>query len=183
MGTMFEYQVNEEVKLKIFEVRHAELLFNLTNENRKYLGEWLPFVETTTKVDQSKAFIQKSLEKFAKGNGFDLGIWLNNQLVGTIGFHYIDDFNKKTSIGYYLSEHAQKKGIMTACVKALLKYAFEELNLHRVEIRVATGNKKSQAIPERLGFTKEGVIRGVEKLNGEFVDHVVYGILKDEFKA
>jgi len=71
---------------------------------------------------------------------------------------------------------------MTDTVKALLQYAFEVLQLHKVEIRAAEGNQKSRAIPERLGFVKEGTIRAAEWLYDHYVDHVVYGLLVSEWQ-
>ncbi len=72
---------------------------------------------------------------------------------------------------------------MTKTVKALMHYAFEELQLNKVEIRAAVGNVKSRAIPERLNFTIEGTIRDAEWLYDRYVDHVVYGMLVKEWQA
>lgn len=65
----------------------------------------------------------------------------------------------------------------------MVDYAFNELNLNRVEIRCAVENKKSRAIPERLHFVNEGCIRQAEWLYDHYVDHIVYGMLKEEWKA
>ena len=111
------------------------------------------------------------------------GIWYDNELVGVIGFHYLDLVNKCMSIGYYLAQHFQKKGIMTVCTKVLIKYVFEEFDINRVEIQMSTRNPKSRAIPERLGFTQEGVLRSNERLRGEFSDSYVYSLLRDEYEA
>ena len=67
---MFSYQINKNIKLKILEEREAEQLFKLVDNNRKYLAEFLPFVEHTNKVEDSKTFIQSSLQQFARGDGF-----------------------------------------------------------------------------------------------------------------
>ena len=53
---------------------------------------------------------------------------------------------------------------MTACTKVLIRYVFEEFDINRVEIQMSTRNPKSKAIPERLGFTQEGVLRSNERL-------------------
>lgn len=71
---------------------------------------------------------------------------------------------------------------MTRVAKALTDYALLELNMNRVEIRVASGNEKSAAIPKRLGFKEEGTIRCAEWLYDHYVDHTIYGILADEWK-
>ena len=152
---MFGYEVNEHVTLKILEEREAEQLFKLVDSNRDYLGEFLPFVEYTTEVAHSKKFIQSALEQFTRCDGFHCGIWSNKELIGVIGLHYLDLVNKTTSIGYYLAEDFQKKGIMTKCTKALIRYVYEEYDINRIEIRMSTKNKKSRAIPTRLGFTQE----------------------------
>lgn len=89
--------------------------------------------------------------------------------------------NKSTSIGYWLGERYQGKGIMTKSCKSFIEYAFKELNLNKIEIRCAEQNFRSRAIPERLGFVKEGIIREAEWLNDHFVSHVVYGILAREW--
>lgn len=180
---MFVFKVNEDVTLKILEEREADKLFNLVDQSRSYLAEWLPFVAYTNQVEDSRKFIQAALRQFASGNGFHCGIWIEDQLVGVIGLHYIDNVNKKTSIGYYLGENHQKKGIMTQCTKALIDYAFNELKLNRVEIRASVENKKSQAIPERLGFTREGRLRSEEKVQGQFKDSFVYSLLKSEWQS
>ena len=96
----------------------------------------------------------KILEQFIDGNGFHCGIWSNKELIGVIGLHYLDLVNKTTSIGYYLAEDFQKKGIMTKCTKALIRYVYEVYDINRIEIRMSTKNKKSRAIPIRLGFTQ-----------------------------
>lgn len=99
-----------------------------------------------------------------------------------IGVHYIDRANRKASIGYWLGEQFQGLGLMTKACKACIDYLFDEQHLHRVEIRCAVENKRSRAIPERLGFTNEGTIRESEWLYDHFVDHVVYGMLSREWK-
>lgn len=69
---------------------------------------------------------------------------------------------------------------MTRACEALVNFSLRDLGLHRVEIRCAEENVKSRAIPERLGFVKEGFLREVEWLHDHYVDHVVYSKLSGE---
>jgi ribosomal-protein-serine acetyltransferase len=80
-----------------------------------------------------------------------------------------------------LGAEFEGKGIMVRSCRALTDRLFKDLKMNRVEIRVAPGNKKSRAIPEKLGFTEEGVLREFEKLYFEFVDNAVYSMLAKEW--
>ena len=102
---------------------------------------------------------------------------------GLVGFKDFDDSNHKIEIGYWLSQYQQGNGIMTRSVDALLDYAFEQLNMNRVQIKVAVDNKKSNRIPQKLGFKFEGVERDGELLaDNKYTDINVYSLLKKEYK-
>ena len=122
------------------------------------------------------------MKQFSDNNGFQAGIWYDGSLAGVIGFHKIDWNNKSTSIGYWLGNDYVGLGLMTKSVEAFVDYALKELQLNRVEIRAAVENVKSRAIPERLGFQEEGLIRQAEWLYDHYVDHVVYGMLASDWK-
>lgn len=178
---MFSIRVDEQLQLALLEKRHAARIFELTDQSRDYLKQWLPWVDMTKTVADSERFIDMTRKRYFDNNGFDLAIVYNGEIVGLVGLHFIDWSNKRTSIGYWLGEGYQRKGIMTRAVKALTTYCFEELGMNRIEIRVVPQNVKSRAIPERLGYKIEGTVRQYELLNGEFFDHHIYGMLKNEW--
>ena len=89
--------------------------------------------------------------------------------------------NRSTNIGYWLGERYRGSGVMMKSCQAFVEYAFRKLNINRVEIRCAEKNLRSRAIPERLGFVNEGMIREAEWLYDHYVDHVVYGVLAREW--
>ncbi|WP_102271950.1 GNAT family N-acetyltransferase [Cytobacillus massiliigabonensis] len=174
---MFTLKVDQEIELQLFQLHHAEELYHLVDANRNHLREWLPWVDSMSSPSQYHTIIPTWLKQFMDNNGFNAGIRYKGILVGSIGFHQIDWNSRQTSIGYYLASGCEGKGIMTRSVQALLNYAFLDLNLNRVEIRCGIGNSKSRAIPERLGFIQEGIIRDGEFLYDHYHDLVVYGML------
>ena len=180
---MFLHKIDENISLKLIELKDAEMIFKLIDDSRKYLREWLPWVDTTTKIEHTKGFIQSCLKGHVQNNTLQTVILVNGEIVGLAGYVLINRLNKTAYIGYWLGEKFQGNGIMTKVAKALTEYAFSELNLDKVEIRVATKNNKSKKIPERLGFVKEGCIRQVEWLYDHYVDHSVYGMLSKEWKG
>ena len=104
---------------------------------------------------------------------------LSHEIFG-IGYNLIDQASGIGHLGYWLGQEYIGKGIMTKAVKDLIRLGFEHWPMQKVEIRCAVKNRKSRAIPERLGFTNEGTIRSAEKVYDRYNDHVVYGMLKDE---
>lgn len=177
---MFTYKVNEHTELKLLELRHTEELFAVTKASSKSLREWLPWVDFIDTSEDSKKFILGTMKQFSDNNGFQAGIWYKGELAGVIGLHKINWMNQSTSIGYWLGEKFTGKGIMTSCCSAVVDYCFQELALHRVEIRAATENYRSSAVPARLGFQKEGCLRDAEWINGKFVDHYVFSLLNEK---
>jgi ribosomal-protein-serine acetyltransferase len=179
---MFYFKIDEDIQLKLLEIGVAEELYLLTDKDRSYLREWLPWVDGTKSAEDTKAFIQSTLKQISENNGFQAGIFYKGNIAGCIGLHGIDWSNKKTTIGYWLGAEYQGKGIMSQACKAIIDHVFVYLKLNRVEIRAATFNKKSRAIPERLSFKNEGEVRQVEWINDHYVDHVIYGMLAGDWK-
>ncbi|MFQ5943667.1 MAG: GNAT family N-acetyltransferase [Anaerolineales bacterium] len=175
---MLEIPADDKIVLRSVELRDADDLFPLTDASRQYLREWLPWVDSTRTVDDTRAFVDSALEQQANNDGFHCTIWYEEKLVGMIGLGHIDWANRKTEIGYWLGEEFQGNGIMTKSCQSLVSYLFDEIELNRVTIRVAVGNKRSRAIPERLGFVEEGTIRDAEWLYDHYVDSVIYGLLQ-----
>lgn len=180
---MFTYKMNEKIELKMLTPQDTEPLFMLTDQSRASLKEWLPFIDYTKTSADTASFITATMKQFSDNNGFQAGIWYEGKLAGVIGFHKIDWNNQSTSIGYWLGKGFEGSRLMTQSVKAFVNHAIVELGLNRVEIRAAVKNKKSRAIPERLGFTEEGCIRQAEWLYDHYVDHVVYGILAEDWNV
>ncbi|HEX6994679.1 MAG TPA: GNAT family protein [Gammaproteobacteria bacterium] len=179
---MFPYRLDAEITLDLLAPRHAQELYDVVDRNREQLRPWMPWVDTTRSVDDIKAFIATTLSQVATDNGFHTAIRAHGRIVGIIGVHRIDWANKSTSLGYWLAQDAQGKGIMTRACTAYIDYLFGELQLHRIEIHCATENLRSRAIPERLGFASEGIARDAEWVNDRFVSHVVYSLLSSEWR-
>lgn len=174
--------LEEGLSLELLRPVHAAELLRLIDSNREHLRPWLPWVDRTNVEADVVAFIEKGLRRFADGKGFELGVCRQSGIVGVIGMHGVDETNRRAEIGYWLSRSAEGHGWMTKACRAVVEHAFGELRMHRMEIRCATANLRSQAIPERLDFRREGVLREAECHGDTYVDLVVYGALASEWK-
>nr|WP_154892397.1 GNAT family N-acetyltransferase [Paenibacillus xylanexedens] len=176
-------KVDDFLYLSLLETKDAAELFHLIDRNREHIGKWLKFPSMTVEMEDSKAFIEGTRMRYAKDEGYWLGIWSEDHLVGSIGYLYLDQENKKTEIGYWLGQEYEGKGFITKSIKLLIDYAFDELQFNKIEIGAAADNAKSRAIPEKLGFTREGELRDYEYINGRFLDRVIYGLKAAEWRA
>ncbi len=158
-------------------------LFALVDANRAYLREWMPWLDGTQREDDTRAWAAVESEKASAGRGVQFVIVEHGRLAGVVGFHEIGWDHGQVELGYWLAEDRQGRGLMTRSVRTLVGMAFENLGLNRVGIRVATGNTRSRAIPERLGFRHEGVVRQGERLYDRYVDLDVYSLLVSEWSG
>jgi len=173
--------IDPEVSLKRLEMDDVTELFDLIQKNKNYLRQWMSWADSTKTPEDIKEFIQKTIDQFEKSLGPQFVIIVKKSIVGVIGFHPIDKANHIAEIGYWLTEDQQGNGIMTNCCKVLIKHAFENLNINRLQIPAAEHNTKSRSIPERLGLQFEGILRERENLYGNFVNHAMYSMLKSEY--
>lgn len=178
MNKRREIIVDSDLRLKEIGLEDAEPIYRTIEREREYLGEWLPFVDFTLNMTDTQAFVQSILNSGKKN--FTCAIYYQSQFVGLIGLKDIDSYNRKTEIGYWISEAFQHKGIVTRSCRAIIEFAFNVLEINRIQIKVATGNLKSLHVAERLGFTREGIERQGELLSNGFTDLVVFGLLKNE---
>ena len=177
------FRIDDSIALRVLRDDDARELFALTDANRAFLRVWLPWLDAVTEEADTASFIEVTSAQREAGRGPTFAILERGAIVGIVGFRPIDRVNRVGEIGYWLAAASQGRGIMTKCCRFVVRYAFLTLDLNRVEIASATGNLSSRAIPERLGFKLEGVLRAREDLYGTFVDHAVYSQLRGEFDA
>lgn len=172
-------RVNHKIRLELINTSMAEIVFQTIDRDREFLKKWLPFVNHTNQIDDTKAFIETVTQS---NNTSDLvyTIWYNEEFAGLIGFKDTDWVNHKTELGYWLAEKMQRKGIITACVEKLIRFAFQKQKMNRIQIKVAEGNMASEKIPTKLGFVYEGTERQGEHHQNGYVNLKIYSKLKHE---
>jgi ribosomal-protein-serine acetyltransferase len=172
--------IAEGAQLCLWETGDAAELTEAIAANREHLTTWLPWAETHGFQD-SVEFLELQRLQVEANDGFDAALLVDGQIAGGVGFHRVDWVNRSTSIGYWLAADAQGRGLMTSAVSALLDFAFFEWELHRVVIEVVVGNERSRAIPERLGFRQEAILREAKLVRGKHQDTRLYAMLGPEW--
>ncbi len=174
---MFSRKITPNLEIRLSLPQYADEIFAVTDSNRSFLREWLPWLDSVNKSDDTRNFIREQLHRFARGEAIHVTIFSEGAVAGVAGYNEIDSVNGIGYIGYWLAEKYNGKGIMTRVVLDLITIARDDLKLQKVDIRCATENTRSRAIPERLGFTHEGTLRRAERVYDEWLDHEVYALL------
>lgn len=178
-----ELYPDDELILRPWSFKDAGAMRELIAENEAHLAAWLPWVQERASKKGAEDFIHNCrFSTLGSGNAF-YGIWENGTLVGEIARINNSPHNRFCFMSYWLAASAQGRGIVMRSAVCLLAHNFRDLDMNRVEIRVATGNNRSLAVVEKLGFKREGLLRQAELIGDEFMDHEVFSMLRDEWKA
>lgn len=104
-----------------------------------------------------------------------------NECIGQIAYFLVDSKNHFAEIEYCIGSAFQCRGYATEATKAVIKYGFEKMNLHKVQICTKTINIPSKRVIEKCGFTYEGTLRDYFYMNGEYVGRLYFSILRSEY--
>jgi ribosomal-protein-serine acetyltransferase len=176
-------KIDESLRLELTAEKHALPLYHAVDKNREHLSAYLSWVGKMQSAEDFQIYINNCELLYQHGEEVSFVIISNEEVVGRIGLHHIYIANKNAAIGYWLTKNCEGKGIITKSCEMLINYGFQELSLHRIEIKAAVENSRSRAIPEKFHFIKEGILRQAEWVNNKFLDIVLYSILQNEWFA
>jgi ribosomal-protein-serine acetyltransferase len=161
---------------------NAEALAEFVRRNVDHLRRYLPAVAALNTAEVARAHLAQAAGRAARDEVLEWYLFSDGALCGAVRLNKIEVGNRKVSIAYLLGADYQGRGFASLSVHAFLRFCFGELGMNRVELTCATSNWRSARVAERAGFVREGVLRQAECLDGVFVDHYVYGLLRSEYR-
>lgn len=173
-----DFDLGEGVRIRTLDPGDARSLLDLVEANRERLRPWMSWEPTTRSTADTLAFIERA--RASASDAEANGIWVEGSLVGTMGLS-MDTRENSGEIGYWIGGTHEGRGIVTRGCRRFLDEAFGAFGLHRVELKAATGNVRSQAVAERLGMVREAVLRDAARVHDGYLDLVVFSILEHEW--
>jgi RimJ/RimL family protein N-acetyltransferase len=158
---LFEELRGARIVVRPYRESDAQDLFEAVAESRDHIRPWLPFADAHQTIEESRDWIIQMMAHWLLREDLILGMWeaATNRYLGGTGLHAHDwDFGY-FEIGYWIRPSAEGHGYVTEAVRLLANYAFDTLKANRLEIRCDELNVRSAAIPQRLGFVREGRLR------------------------
>lgn len=162
-------------------VRRGDLdaLDQAIQETLHELVQWLPWAHPGHQRADTRRYLRGARLARARSSAFEYVIAerAGGAVVGIVSLHRLDWSRLSCGLGYWVRASRQRRGYATEAARAAVDHGFRQLRLHRIEAHVALDNYASQRVPEKLGFTHEGVARENEFVNGRWLDHIQYGIV------
>ena len=134
-------------------------------------------------IEEAKQFLREDLESDAKGNSLCWAVTFKgeDELIGKCIMFNFSPKNYRAEIGYILNRKYWRRGLMRQALEALIDFAFNDLNLHRLEADTDTENTGSMALLENLGFKREGLFRERWYVYDQWADSAMYGLLNPDW--
>jgi ribosomal-protein-serine acetyltransferase len=175
-GMMLSLSLGDGAELRALEPWQAAEFAAYVDEARAHLAPWLPWATSVTDEATAREFLQRYADRQAMDEGRIYGIWLDGRLVGGTLFRIFEVASGVCELGVWLAPAAQGRGLVTRAARHMIDWAFAR-GLQRVEWYCAVDNKPSIAVAQRLGMTREGVLRSAFLVNGTRQDVEVWSLL------
>lgn len=178
---VFPTLTTERLILKAYAPSFAQDLFEIRTSEQV-----LEYMDSPKHQDlaESRQMIERVIDDYAAGNGLSWAITLKGQseMIGYFGFWRLDKDNFRGEIGYALKPAYWGQGIMSEAFQAVIPFGFEKLDLHSIEANINQSNTRSQGVLEKIGFQKEAHFRENYYFDGQFIDSIIYCLLKSDLK-
>ena len=171
---------SQDIMMKLLTPEDAEKLLNYYIRNKEHLISFEPMRDISFySIDVQRNILNDSYRQFLSGTAMDFGIFKEDKLIGKLRIsNIVEGIFKSAVLGYSIDKDEQGKGYMKESVKLATKYAFKELNLHRLEASALVKNIRSQKVLVSCGFKELGINEKYLFINGKWRDHITYYMTK-----
>ncbi len=167
----------ERLLLRPFDFRDVDDVLAYASEPE--FGRYLPLPQPYTRYDAVEFVAHQVLAEWSTQPTF--AIVLEGHVVGGIGLH-VNERHRRAMLGYALARPQWGLGLMPEAARTVVGWGFERYALHKVYSCADTRNRRSWRVMEKLGMTREGVLRGHRRSGDEYEDDYYYGVLREEWE-
>lgn len=184
-----EYLRGQRVMLRALKVSDFQEWKKVRLENIDWLTKWEPTrpAGMPDVINDRNAFGARCNARDRErhlGSGYGFGIFVNDIFCGEINLSSIQRGPFQSCyVGYWIDEGHAGNSYTPEALAVVLKYAFEDLNLHRVQVAIIPRNTSSRRVVEKLSMREEGIAERYLEINGEWEDHIRYAFTSEEWDS
>ena len=167
------------VLLEPYRIGDVDRLYRAVRESIAELSVWMPWCHADYSIEESRAWVETRAEAWGKGTQYDFVITdaKDGFFLGGCGLNRFDHANRTANLGYWVRTSRTKGGAASAAARLLARLGLGELELNRIEIVVAVGNKASQRVAEKVGAKREGTLRNRLIVRDRVYDAVLFSLV------
>jgi len=141
---------------------------------------WMTWCHENYAISETREWLAKSNESWEKQAAYPFSIFdaQTGALIGGCGLNPVDMANRWANLGYWVRSSRAGQGIAVAATRLLIKFGFEQLELNRIELMIATDNYRSLRVAEKAGAQREGILRKRFILQGVVHDAVMFSVIR-----
>ena len=184
-----EYLRGQRVMLRALKVSDFQEWKKVRLKNIDWLTKWEPTrpAGMPDVINDRNAFGARCNARDRErhlGSGYGFGIFVNDIFCGEINLSSIQRGPFQSCyVGYWIDEGHAGNSYTPEALAVVLKYAFEDLNLHRVQVAIIPRNTSSRRVVEKLSMREEGIAERYLEINGEWEDHIRYAFTSEEWDS
>jgi len=173
---------DESIGLAPYRSSDIDVLYGAVRESIPMLSKWLPWCHPGYSIEESRLWIESRYDAWIKGIEYDFCIIdiKNGSFLGGCGLNQINYVHRFSSLGYWVRSTRTGEGIAAKAARLVSQFAFDALNLKRIEIVIACENKKSLRVAEKLGATREGILRNRLVMSDKVYDAIVFSLIPND---
>jgi ribosomal-protein-serine acetyltransferase len=172
-----------DVLIRPYRIEDAETVFEAVQASLPELIPWMPWCHPQYSLNESRSWLEIQVPFFQKGGSYEFAIESSDrQFLGGCGLNQIDTINRCANLGYWVRSSATRCGVATAAVRLLRNWGFQNTDLIRFELVIASDNAASQRVAEKACAFREGVARDRLLLRGAPKDATIYSFIRKEFQ-
>lgn len=170
--------LSETIGIRRYREGDAAALFEAATESRRELGPWMPWCHDDYSLADSEAFVQRAITWWESGEAYSFAIFERDgdRYLGGTGINFIHPVHRFANLGYWVRSSANGRGVAAAAGRLVARFGLEDLGLHRLEVVVAVGNRRSERVAEKMGAVREAVLRNRLLLHGQPVDAMMFSV-------
>ncbi len=172
------------ISLHVPTIADAGRLAEAVDESRAELSRWMDWCTPGYDVTHAREWLAEQQRLHAAREGFEFVIEdSQGGLLGACGLNQLNGLHRFANLGYWVRTSATGRGVATAAVRRVARWAFEHTDLERLEIVVLEDNLASRRVAEKAGALREGILRCRLRHQGRSHDAVMYALVRGSLDA
>lgn len=173
---------NGVITLRPYQVIDIEPCFESVRESIDELSPWMWWCHSAYSIKDTRAWIESLPEAWENGTEYSFAITdsKDGSFLGGCGLSHINLTDRFANLGYWVRTSRSRQGVASAATLLVAQFAFKELGLSRLEIVVATENKGSIRVSEKVGALREGILRKRIVVRDNVYDAFMFSLLADD---